>query len=120
MANLPLQNAASIGSGMSTAGLAAQSGLGIGIGSSNGTIFTHQGNTVSAQQYNQAMGQAIRGSTSNRMHLHVDIEQVGNGYIVGFAGNYGQLIDKQVAVSIEQVQQLITSEMASRMLEESK
>jgi hypothetical protein len=54
------------------------------------------------------------------MHLHVDIEQVGNGYIVGFAGSYGQLIDKQVAVSIEQVQQLITSEMASRMLEESK
>jgi hypothetical protein len=54
------------------------------------------------------------------MHLHVDIEQVANGYIVGFAGNYGQLIDKQVAVSIEQVQQLITSEMASRMLEESK
>ena len=118
MANHPLQNAASIGSGMSTAGLAAQSGL--GIGSSNGTIFTHQGNTVSAQQYNQAMSQAIRGSTRNRMHLHVDIEQVANGYIVGFAGSYGQLIDKQVAVSIEQVQQLITSEMASRMLEESK
>jgi hypothetical protein len=103
---------------MSNAGLAAQSGL--GIGSSNGTIFTHQGNTVSAQQYNQAMNQAIQGSTSKRMHLHVDIEQVGNGYIVGFAGNYGQFIDKQVAVSIEQVQQLITSEMASRMLEGKK
>ena len=114
----PLQNAASIGSGMSNAGLAAQSGL--GIGSSNGTIFTHQGNTVSAQQYNQALNQAIQGNTGKRMHLHVDIEQVANGYIVGFAGNYGQFIDKQVAVSIEQVQQLITSEMASRMLEESK
>lgn len=114
----PLQNAASIGSGMSNAGLAAQSGL--GVGSSNGTIFAHQGNTVTAQQYNQAMSQAIRGSTSNRMRLHVDIEQVGNGYIVGFAGSYGEIVDKQIAVDIEQVQQLIASEMASRMLEESK
>lgn len=51
--------------------------------------------------------------------LLVHIEQAGNGYIVGFTEWHGEIMDKQVATSIEQVQEIITAEMASRMLEAS-
>ncbi len=80
---------------------------------------------TSAQQhaYNQAIlatGKIRPKYESSRMTLHVNIEQAGNGFIVGFANHYGEIIDKRVATNIEQVQEIITSEMASRMLEESK
>jgi hypothetical protein len=103
---------------------AAQGVIGGAIGSGllvQGTITTGASVSTQQQSFNQAVMANRRVSTTNkRMHLHVDIEQAGNGYIVGFAGSYGEIIDKQVAVNLEQVQQLIASEMASRMLEESK
>jgi hypothetical protein len=80
-----------------------------------------QGMVSNAQAYNQAvMARTPHVKYEKRMTLHVNIEQAGNGFIVGFANHYGELVDKRVATNIEQVQEIITSEMASRMLEESK
>jgi hypothetical protein len=112
MSNHPLQNA------LSTAGA----------GLFGGTMANAaQGMISNASAQRQAYNNAVSsvGSfgpryESKRMTLHVNIEQAGNGFIVGFANHYGELIDKRVATNIEQVQEIITSEMASRMLEESK
>lgn len=106
----PLQNA----SGITGAGLFG----GTMANAAQGMI-----SNTSAQQhaYNQAVvARTPHVKYEKRMTLHVHIEQAGNGFIVGFASHYGEIIDKRVATNIEQVQEIITSEMASRMLEESK
>ena len=105
MVNHPLQNAAQ-----------GMIGGSLGAGALSQTIANAQ-----AQAYNQAvMARTPHVKYEKRMTLHVNIEQAGNGFIVGFANHYGEIIDKRVATNIEQVQEIITSEMASRMLEESK
>ncbi len=109
MSNHPLQNA----SGVTGAGLFGSVGM---ANAAQGMVSNAQ-----AHAYNQAVvARTPHVKYEKRMTLHVNIEQAGNGFIVGFANHYGELIDKRVATNIEQVQEIITSEMASRMLEESK
>jgi hypothetical protein len=97
---------------------AANAGLTGSIGMANAISNTNS----AAQQhaYNQAVQSRMwSNEKSKRMVLNLVIEQAGNGYIVGFAAGYGEIMDKQVATSIEQVQNIIAAEMASRMLEAS-
>ena len=55
-----------------------------------------------------------------RVDMHLKITQAENGFIVSVASNYGDVLEPHIAVTIEDVCTIITSQLASRMLDRSE
>ena len=55
-----------------------------------------------------------------RVDMHLKITQAENGFIVSVASNYGYVLEPHIAVTIEDVCTIITSQLASRMLDRTE
>lgn len=55
-----------------------------------------------------------------RVEMNVKITQAENGFIVGLANHYGEMLEPHIAVTIEDVCTIITSQLASRMLDRTE
>ena len=56
----------------------------------------------------------------DRTEMHVKITQAENGFIVGICNSYGDVLSPHIAVTMEDVNTIITSQLASRMLDRSE
>jgi hypothetical protein len=55
-----------------------------------------------------------------RVSMNVKIVQAENGFIVTLGNHYGDLVDPHIAVTIEDICTIITSQLASRMLDRAE
>lgn len=55
-----------------------------------------------------------------RVEMNVKITQAENGFIVSLANHYGDVLEPHIAVTIEDICTIITSQLASRMLDRAE
>lgn len=55
-----------------------------------------------------------------RLELHLSIMQADNGFVINIGTEYGSRADIHIATTIEEVTNIITSQLASRMLDRVK
>ncbi len=56
----------------------------------------------------------------SKVELSLQIVQAENGFIVHVGNHYGSLTDVHIAVTLEDVNTIITSQLASRMLDRTE
>lgn len=55
-----------------------------------------------------------------RVEMNLKIVQAENGFIVSLANHYGEVLEPHIAVTIEDICTIITSQLASRMLDRTE
>ena len=96
-------------------------GSGLGIGAQQAQQ-AHAWNKA-ATPTNYPMGTIAGARTEvrpDRVEMHVKIVQAENGFIVSVCNSYGDVLSPHIAVTIEDVNTIITSQLASRMLDRSE
>lgn len=56
----------------------------------------------------------------SRLEMHVKITQAENGFIVGISNAYGEILSPHIAATMEDVTTIITSQLASKMLDRTE
>lgn len=103
-------------------------GSGLGIGSNGAVSNAQQAALNVAAMHNTAttLGPKIIKSSypykenKPRVEMNVKITQAENGFIVSLANHYGEVLEPHIAVTIEDVMTIITSQLASRMLDRTE
>jgi hypothetical protein len=77
----------------------------------SGTI--HSGPLVSKQSLQNPRRE-------KRVRMDVAIEQAKNGYVLTFGNEYGESMESHIAVTFEDINTIINSELASRLLDKAE
>ena len=94
-------------------------GSGLGIGS-NGNAAAAMHNTATTIGPKIIKSSYPYKENKPRVEMNVKITQAENGFIVSLANHYGEVLEPHIAVTIEDVMAIITSQLASRMLERTE
>jgi hypothetical protein len=82
-----------------------------------GSISNAQQAAWNTAQLSQATRREVR---TDRIEMHVKILQAENGFIVSVCNSYGDVLSPHIAPTIEDVNTVITSQLASRMLDRTE
>ena len=97
------------------------SGLGSGLGiGSNGNAAAAMHNTATTLGPQIIKSSYPYKENKPRVEMNVKITQAENGFIVSLANHYGEVLEPHIAVTIEDVMTIITSQLASRMLDRTE
>lgn len=94
------------------------SGLGIGSAAQQATAMHNTATALGPQIQPSILKSSYPyKETKPRVEMNVKITQAENGFIVSLANHYGEVLEPHIAVTIEDVCTIITSQLASRMLD---
>ena len=77
-------------------------------------------NTQKISSGNSIVGMVNKAPKRARVRMDVAIEQAKNGYVLTFGGVYNESTESHIATTFEDINTIINSELASRMLEQAE
>jgi len=96
--------------------------LGIGTQAHTGTLLVDNTgmNATISPQAPLVSKRYMPDTYSSRLEMNLSIVQADNGFVVNVGNEYGSRADVHIAKTIEEVTTIITSQLASRMLDKVK
>ena len=104
-----------INGGLMSLGVGSQAAIG------NSMLASNTANTLIANA--PLVAKTARGMAegySTRLEIGLNITQADNGFVIHIGNQYGGAVDVHIAKTIEEVTNIITSQLASRMLDRVK